>query len=150
MSLRDSILGWVSRLGRRSRAFGGLAACPCAANARFSCVSCHDARELSGLLECLGQVPANFVLVIAVEEPSGVRGVLSDHRAALRARETLALASDPAHPFIIRHQRTTQDSQFLVLVQNRLELERTAECLQRTGYYQNWTAEQRAWLEDRQ
>lgn len=150
MNLRNNILGWVSCLARRSRAFGGLAACPCAANARFACIQCADARELSGLLECLGQVPANFVLIVAVEEPSGVRGVLYDHRAALHARGMLALASDPTHPFVIRHRRTTQDGQFLVLVQNKLELERTAERLQRTGYYQHWTAEQRAWLEDRQ
>lgn len=150
MSLRSYIESWRRTLSQRRMEFGGMPTCPCAKGAHMVCVTAEDSIELNGLLILLGEIPPNSVLVIEVARPQGALEVLRAHRGSLADRNMLALPSDPLHPTEIAGVLTTQLERFLVLVQNKSELEASSKRLAETGYYKNWSLVQRAWLEDRQ
>lgn len=147
--IREHVESWKKQLSERRSEFGGLPVCPCAKAANLACVSVPDAMELNGLLLMLGQIPVNSILVLRIEDREGVAEVLAAHRGMLADRNMLALASDPQHPTEVAGVRTTQNRWLLVLVQNKSELERVSWHLASSGYYDGWSAEQKAWLKDR-
>lgn len=147
--LRDHMDAWARELKIRRSEFGNMPTCPCAAKTDLVLCAVEDAWELDKLLPRLSSIEPNQLMVIHVLEAKDAREVLSAHAADLASRNMLALPSDPDNPVYIAGVRTTQHKYYLVLIQNKLELERVSESIRHTGYYDNWSPEQLAWLTHR-
>lgn len=147
--LRRYIEWWIRILSEPQDRFAGLGACPFAAKAELTICSVETAQDLRKLLGLISGLPRWHVLVVNVEDPSGVRDTLGAMRETLQEKDLLALPSDPDRPMMIAGFRTTQHSHFLVIVQRYRELMRASEEARKQGYYKNWSPAQQAWLEDR-
>lgn len=141
--LAQSITEWIDRLSQRRPEFGGNAPCPFSATAGFTCIACQDITAAVAVIRGTHRLAVRSVLILELPMALAAEAHLLAYgmRDELKARDMIAMVSDPSRPVVVSGLRTTQESHLLIIVQRLDEMEKASEVLRRLGYYDKWTSD---------